>query len=354
MNFYKKSCLILLPIFLASSVQAATVYNDEAKGVSLSVFGRIETGFYNKFSEINESSDEDDAKARVHGEGRLGVMGKSRIASNVYGLAFGEWEVTTQTSDNGKFDTRYAYVGFDFNHYGTLVFGQGDTASYLTVGMTDVFEKWGNEANSYWDFGGRQEGQVMYSYSLLGYSLALSYQTPQRNFAKYTSPETNIERNLDLSYGGAISFAYNWQKGFAKDLAFSIGMDYYDMEKSNINGDRRSFNIGLAYGRLYNGIYVATTFNKTKYTHEHNHTYGHDLVAGYAFENGISFMLGGGYYTYDYRDTLKSYGMVHLGYNFNENMKVYGESRIGIGRLDFPVANQHQHTKYVVNFEYNF
>ena len=101
MNFYKKSCLILLPIFLASSVQAATVYNDEAKGVSLSVFGRIETGFYNKFSEINESSDEDDAKARVHGEGRLGVMGKSRIASNVYGLAFGEWEVTTQTSADG-------------------------------------------------------------------------------------------------------------------------------------------------------------------------------------------------------------------------------------------------------------
>ena len=44
----------------------------------------------------------------------------------------------------------------------------------------------------------------------------------------------------------------------------------------------------------------------------------------------------------------------YLGYNFNENMKVYGESRIGIGRLDFPVANQHQHTKYVVNFEYNF
>ena len=67
-------------------------------------------------------------------------------------------------------------------NYGTIVFGQTETAFYDVVGATDVFNEWGSYGNSYWgyrdaapNFGGRQEGQAVYHVNYGGLTAGLSY-----------------------------------------------------------------------------------------------------------------------------------------------------------------------------------
>lgn len=340
--------LIVATMTMASNALAVSVYKDQENRTSLAIFGRLEAGLYNQFAK-----DENNDKATIEGDARLGISASSELATNVKAIAFGEWSVASQSSENGKFDTRYAYVGVDFNQYGILVFGQGDTAQYLTVGFVDVFEQWGAEANDYWLLGGRQEGQAMYSLSVGNYTLTASWQSPQNNMGHYLDHDSRTQSQLDIKSGQAIGINYNWDRGVLKDMAIAFSYDHYRFEDHPLKG-KHAFNAALSYGHLDQGLYTALLYTRTKFSYEEHHATGLEGVLGYASEQGWAFMLGGGHYGYEFDKSIESYAMSQISYNFNTSLKVYAEAKFGLGKLEYPVAASSQHSKYGINLQYNF
>ncbi len=340
--------LLTLSVWMwAGQASAVNVYHNSESDTDLAIFGRLEAGVY------NQEASEDTEDAAIHGNARLGINAKTKLATNIHALAFVEWEIAAETSQNHKFDTRYAYTGFDFNQYGTLVLGQGDTAQYLTVGTVDVFELWGAEANEYWTLGGRQEGQVMYSAAVGGYTLTASWQSSLKDAGTYLNHDTYEQVDLDIGHGYALALGYNWDEGILNTASFTMGYDTYHFQHNPL-GDRYVYNMAISYGVLNDGFYSALLYSKTKFAKEDHHSTGFDWVGGYRFENGLGFMLGAGHNGYHFDETITSYLMTQLSYNFTENVNVYGEARFGLGRLDFPEPDTKQHTKYAINLQYNF
>lgn len=339
--------LAILSILCVDSAMAVTVYNNEETNTSLAIFGEIDVGAYKK----HEITDDD--KAKIIGRTRIGILGSSEISTNVKALAFAEWEVASSTSQNKKFNARYAYTGFDFTQYGVLVFGQGDTATYQTVGFTDVFENLGSKANAYWTLGGRQEGQLMYVNAVSDYTIALSAQTAFTNAGSAYNHDLGTLEQIDVNWGYAAALSYNWSSGALEDLAFSLGYDYYSLKNENLGG-RHYFDVALSYGHLDDGIYIAGLYNKVKYAGESHHITGWELVGGYTFESGFGFMLGAGYSGYQFDKTCSSYAVGQLTYNFTDTFKIYTEGEFGLGRLDYPEKETHQNSKYSLNLQYKF
>lgn len=337
-------------IFASINAHALVVYEAEDKKNSLSLFGRLEAGVYNQFSKPNP---ENNGKISIEGTARFGITGDYEIVQNIKALGFVEWEVASQTKDDGKFDTRYAFAGFDFSQYGVLVAGQGDTAQYLTVGFVDVFENYGAQATDYWTLGGRQEGQIMYSASVGNYTLTGSYQSHNNQMGEYLNHDYHVIEQLDVDYGFAGALSYNWDEGFLENAAFAVGYSFYAID-SDVVGDKRELNVALSYGFLNEGLYTALNYSRIKYQKEDHHSTGLDLVGGYAFENGIAFMLGYGYLGYEFDDAIESYAVGQLSYNFNDYFRVVAEGKFGVGDVDFPEKNSKQHDKYFVSLIYSF
>ena len=337
-------------MFWAVNAQALVVYESQDKASTMSIFGRLEAGVYNQFAKEQEK---DNGKATIEGGARLGLSGSYSVATNVKAIAFAEWEVASQTKEDGKFDTRYAFVGMDFSHFGVLVVGQGDTAQYITVGFVDVFENFGAEATDYWTLGGRQEGQLMYSASVGNYTLTASFQAPNDNMGTYYDHDVGLKHELNVDYGFAVGINYNWTEGFLKDTAIALSFADYELIDDPI-GDKHEFNAALSYGYLNEGLYTALNYSRISYRHEDHHLTGFDLVGVYAFYCGVGFMLGYGHLGYKFDRSIESYALAQLSYNFNDYLRLVAESKIGVGDIDYPVKPTHQHDKYFVSLLYSF
>src|SRR5574344_2562163 len=340
------SLMLFVVLTMTNNVYAVQVYKDSTSRTNLSVFGRLEGGLYNQFAK-----DDDNDKATIEGNARLGVSASREVTTNIKALGFAEWEVASQSSENGKFDTRYAYVGMDFSQYGILVAGQGDTAQYITVGFTDVFEQWGSEANDYWLLGGRQEGQVMYSLSVGNYTMTASWQSAQKDMGNIKID--NVNEKLDIDNGYAFGLNYNWDRGVLKDTAIAVSYDEYRLDSDKLGG-KHAFNVALSYGHLAEGFYTALLYTRSKFSYLEHHSTGFEGVGGYAFENGVAFMLGAGHYGYEFDKGQESYAVAQLSYMLNDSFKIYTEGKFGLGDLDYPVKDTKQHCKYGINMQYNF
>ncbi|MEE1339337.1 MAG: hypothetical protein UHG91_00970 [Succinivibrionaceae bacterium] len=341
-------------ILLVSSLsaKALTVYKSEDNKTNLAVFGKVEAGVYNQFAK-DEGRRE---KITIEGEGRIGISARSEIVNNFNAIAFAEWDVAAQTKDNGKFDTRYAYTGFDLNQYGALVFGQGDTAQYIAVGFVDVFEHWGAEANDYWLLGGRQESQAMYSVSVGNYTITGSYSLQNKTDNTYFDHDNLTHENfkLNIDRGYALGANYNWTEGFLKDVAIAGTYSWYRLDRVSTTGNKHSFNLALSYGHLGDGLYTALLYTRSKFTDEIHHSTGFDVVGGYGFDNGLGFMLGYGHYGYHFDRHIESYALGQVYYNFTSSLKVSAETKVGVGKLDYPKKDTDQHTKYIISLIYTF
>ncbi len=333
-------CLGVIP-----NAYALNVYDNDSQ--KLDVLGRVEAGVFNK------AAREED-KSAIEGKARLGINAHSKVNEVVSVIAFAEWDVSSATSEGNKFKTRYAYTGFDMSQYGVLVFGQGDTAAYQTVGFTDVFENWGNEANSYWSLGGRQEGQVAYVNAVAGYTWSVSYQTHVHDMGWFYNHDTGDKSNVNVNHGVATSLSYNWQRNSALDgLAFSVAYDYYSLGDKYFS-KKRAFYAGLSYGEQSEGLYLGLNYNRTNISYESHHLTGFDAVAGYKFANGLGFMSGYGYYAYKLNKIDKQYLNLQVSYDFNDYFKVYTEAKFGIGHKDFEVKDRTQSDFFAISAQYNF
>lgn len=304
----KKTLASMLTVGLGmvaiNSVNAAVVYDNG--DTSLDVGGRLQVNLNSV-----EATKED--KAAIEGAARWRVKGESKIVDGLKAIAFAEWQVASETSNNGKFDTRFAYVGVKSSDYGQLVFGQNHTALFNVLTKTDLFVDWGKKGNTYWDLGGRQEGQAVYQYDKNGLLLGASYQSA----------------GLDkVDSGFALSAGYEMGKSFP--IALALGYDQYDIKSSS--DDKQSFAASVSGGTHGEGLYLAGMYQLTAYEDSKDKT-GFELVSSYTFENDLQFILSYQSLEQDNARLVSSF-VGEASYKWNTNFKTYVEAEVGAGDID--------------------
>ncbi|WP_294494956.1 porin [uncultured Ruminobacter sp.] len=284
---------------------AANVYNTD--DTSLVLGGRVQANF----NSVEATADHD--KAALETKARLRVDGSTKIYDGVKAIGFAEWEVGSETSQNGKWNTRFAYTGFKTDNYGTLTFGQDHTGIYYVIDRTDVFTDYGSRGNTYWSYGGRQEGQIKYNYTNGGLVFNATYQSA----------------GLDaVNNGAATSVGYTFDVGLP--LVAALGYDFYDVADST--DDKQSVAAGLSLGTEGDGFYSGLLYQFTDYKDSKNKN-GWEALASYGWESG--WVLYAGYQNLRQGHAiLKSNLIGELQYNFNSNFKVLLETEIGVTDID--------------------
>ncbi|MGL5452878.1 MAG: porin [Aeromonas sp.] len=361
----KKTILaIAIPALFASAANAAVIYDKD--GTTFDVYGRVQANYY---GEANGDS------AELVGSSRLGWKGKVALNNTWSGIARTEWQVAAENSDEhsgkvvdsngkpigtvensgGKFKARHIYVGFDGSQYGSIIFGQTDTAFYDVLEPTDIFNEWGDAGNFY---DGRQEGQIIYANSFGGFKGKLSYQTNDDVAVKVTDmgqsiTETDIYGpNVKRKYGYAAAASYDFDFG----LGFNAGYAYSDLESTvtSATGDKKEWAVGAHYA--INGFYFAGMYTQGDLSYDNyigndkDKGRGYELAASYNVD-AWTFLAG-----YNYKDakygTHTSYQdmvdetLLGVQYNFTPKFKAYTEYKIqGISELD---------DEWTVALQYNF
>ena len=307
----KKTLLaIAIPaLFAASAANAATVY--EKDGQKFDVYGRAQVNYYNDAAS-------DSSGSTVEGSARLGLKGSTAINDTWSAIGRGEWAVAAEDSDNGdkteNFKARHLYAGFDGSQYGTIIAGQTDTAFYAVVAPTDVFNEWGSYGNSYWgyrdgaaNFGGRQEGQVIYTNSFGGFRGGISYRLAEDT------------KNLDKSYAANLGYDFGFGVGV------TVAADQYDSQDGL--ADQSDWGLSASYGTYGEGLYAGAVYTQSDIEQagiENTHK-GYELATVYSLTNGLGF-LGGYNYTEDENDVeLTDEFLLGAMYNFTSNFYGYAE-----------------------------
>lgn len=320
----KKSLLALAVLAVATSATAATVYDKD--GTSLKVGGRVQAIAYNgNFAKAGRDD------STLKNSARFNIAGTTKVNDAVSVFAFSEWEASNG-DDNDDFVTRDQYVGADFGVFGKVQAGKSLNSIYDVQSATDVFEETGalvqGETN-----GDRRSGTFRYIYDNNGFYAAASYQIAQDQI-KVAGEKVDVENGFGFGLGytfdnvvfGPLSIkaAYDYVKcqddsDFIQSLNGVTNHEYIKVPNSNfvVKGAYlgRTFDsfkntaVSVAWGSD-TGLYLAGLFNTYKVTYDNEFddgdyvsnardiVKGFELVAGYGFDNGLSFTIG-----YDVKDT---------------------------------------------------
>jgi len=302
----KKTILaVVIPALFAASANAAVIYDKDGSTVEMT--GRAKANFYN-----DAASDE--SSSTINGDARLGFKAATAITDDIKGIARVEWQVAAQSSEDGKFNVRHAYAGFDAGNFGTIVFGQTETAFYDVVGATDVFNEWGSYGNSYFgyrdgstNFGGRQEGQAVYHVNYGALTAGLSYIS------------ANDSADLDYGYAGALTYAF--------DFGLGIGATAQKFESLSGKADQQDWAIDATWGSYGDGLYLAGLYNQSKQetagVNEKIKSY--ELAALY-FQDNWGLLSGFNYSkNHDTDVELTNEFILGAQYNFTSNFFTYTE-----------------------------
>lgn len=356
-----KKVLAAAVILACGSASAATVYDKD--GTSLALGGRLQANYNSVFSDAEDNSygnrchrsatDADgntyygDCKTGLSGVARLNADARAPIGGGFYAKAFGEWQVAAETSSNGKFDTRYAYVGFGHDTYGSLVFGQLESAMYNVLSVTDVYEEFGfaayhlahGDADSE-----RQEGQIVYNLDTNGFMFNLSYQT-----AGLRGVEGGVAVSAGYTYGETLP------------VSLRLGYDFYELTGKTPD-NVQSFGLGLSLGTAGDGFYGAFGYQMTD-VKDMRHFNSYEVVAGYGFDFGLATMLGYQVNTYDSKVADVSQITLETVYSFNEQLKAIATAKFGVGHVDLAHVDKanviqydraRDHDALSIGLQYNF
>ncbi|MGL5533833.1 MAG: porin [Plesiomonas shigelloides] len=330
----KKTILaIAIPALFASAANATVIYDKD--GTTFDVYGRVQANYY---GEANDNS------AELVGTSRLGWKGKVALNDTWSGLARTEWQVAAENSDknkrkvtvfdkdgneigtatvsdeDGKFQARHIYAGFDGSQYGQFLFGQTDTAYYDVLAVTDIFNEWGSVGNTY---DGRQEGQAIYRGAWNGLMFNASYQTN--------------DDSQEIDNGFALSTGYTFDFG----LGLAAGMERKEFDD---NTEKKDWAVSANYA--INGFYFAGMYNESDVDGAEGN--GFELAATY---NVDAWTLLAGYNYAEVKEAgVKSDAtdetLLGVGYNFTPKLLAYAEYKIqGISDKD---------DEFTVALQYNF
>lgn len=318
----KKTFIALaVPALLAASAaNAANVY--DADGKKMDVYGRAQVNWYNDAASDSSGAD-------LEGYGRIGVRGSVALDDKFSAFARGEWQIDSENSDYGdskeSLKTRHFYVGFDGSELGKVTFGQTDTAFYDVVGVTDIFNEWGSEANGY---KGRQEGQIIYNNTFDGFRVGLSYQSADDTASIAVGSDKNgtTIKVPDLDYGYAANVGYT----FANTIGLNAGYAKDEYKQNGQTASKTDWALSASYGVLGEpGVYLAGLYNESNVEGPNSFDetmQGYELAAMYTLANNWGFLAGYNFAEMkDGGDDVTDEYLLGVQYTFTSNFYTYTE-----------------------------
>ena len=344
----KKSLLALAVVAVATSANAATVYDKD--GSSLAVGGRVQAVVYNgkAASDVGDGIAEHDAG--LVNSARLNIAGSTKINDSVSVFAFSEWNMAdgnkSATGDN--INTREQYVGADYGDFGKILGGKTYDAANAVLAATDVFEDFGARLQGSIN-GDRRTGMFRYVYDNNGIFGSVSYQTA----ADGSSVAGN---NADVEGGFAAAAGYTFDNVVFGPLSFKAGYSYIkgqndfsktigQFENSETFDNFKVISASIAWGSTDNGLYIGALYNTQRAKQRLNWSVpstnssladkvkGYEFVVGYTFDNGIGAFTGYNFVDQKYKVGSINQGTatirrvpVYVNYAINGNFNIWGEA----------------------------
>lgn len=365
----KKSLLALAVAALAatSTASATTVYDKD--GTSLAVYGRVQTVFYS-----DKASDVSGEEASINASGRLGVDLRSQITSGIAAFARAEWEAANGNNVEDKtdgFDARYLWVGLDFGKAGSLKVGKFEPAIKYAISQTDIFDDWGCAGLAGND--DRREGVVQYQWSGFGFDAIASYVFAKDN--EHIDGAYAISEIADMKNTVSLAVGYTSPDVVFGPIAVRAGYEhgeFNDAENTNqakpnvFYDDYDQFAVGISWGSLDLGPYVAAQFQQRAFTTSTNlantatpdyTVTGYEFAAGYSFANGVAVRAGYNAQNYEIDgdvDVDAATIPVYVNWQLNPQFNVWAEARFDANTDDEQLNDNKNFDKIVrTNFAEN-
>ena len=340
----KKSLLALAVVAVATSANAATVYDKD--GTSLAVGGRVQAVVYNGNAAGIAEND-----AGLVNSARLNIAGSTKINDSVSVFAFSEWNMadgnTSGQSWGDSINTREQYVGADYGDFGKILGGKTYDAANAVLAATDVFEDFGARLQGSIN-GDRRTGMFRYVYDNNGIFGSVSYQTA----ADGSSVAGN---NADVEGGFAAAAGYTFDNVVFGPLSFKAGYSYIkgqndfsktivQFENSETFDNFKVISASIAWGSTDNGLYIGALYNTQRAKQRANDFVpsnssnsdkkkGYEFVVGYTFDNGIGAFTGYNFVDQKYKVGSINQGTatirrvpVYVNYAINGNFNIWGEA----------------------------
>ena len=353
----KKSLLALAVVAVAASANAATVY--EKDGTKLYLDGRVQSVLYSgNYSKAGEND------SSIQNSGRFGIGGKTQITDWVAGIGYAQWDVADGSANNDNFRARDQYVGADFGEFGVLQAGKYRDSAYYVENITDHYEDAADNVSGNFN-GQRRNGQITYTYDNYGFHGQLGVQTAQDN-AKVFSDKHNAFgyskfNKYAIDSGFSAALGYTFDDVVFGPLSFRTGYSYIKGQKDgDFTADHglasfdkfKHANVGVQWGNLSSGLFLGALYDYakleglTKVANTANGVLGDnevkvkgfELIGGYAFDNGISFLIG--YESAKYESNSEAILSedfkvkripVFVNYKMNPNFNVWAEAGFNAG-----------------------
>ncbi|WP_318417087.1 porin [Photobacterium leiognathi] len=306
----------ILASLVAGTANAATVYEDDSK--SLSIGGRAEARF--NISDKNKKDDgnafEDKSRARIN------LKGKAKITDDV--TAFGKYEAEISDDKETTITSRYVYAGFD-TQAGAFSYGKQDSAQVMLTDYTDILATFGGDGVDLVDGNkDKRENNFLYAGEFNNFTVA----------ANYIAENNKDEKDSD-SYGIAAQYAFPF--GLSLGAGYVNGQNGPDVDASQYNlavsYEFSNFYAAATYASGENGdtdltgYELATAFKMDKFIAQAAYNFKQFDNAGVKTDDEDYFALEG---IYKFNKNLRTYA----GYKFQQLDGADDELQVGI-RYDF-------------------
>ncbi|WP_318471253.1 porin [Photobacterium leiognathi] len=306
----------ILASLVAGTANAATVYEDDSK--SLSIGGRAEARF--NISDKNKKDDgnafEDKSRARIN------LKGKAKITDDV--TAFGKYEAEISDDKETTITSRYVYAGFD-TQAGAFSYGKQDSAQVMLTDYTDILATFGGDGVDLVDGNkDKRENNFLYAGEFNNFTVA----------ANYIAENNKDEKDSD-SYGIAAQYAFPF--GLSLGAGYVNGQNGPDVDASQYNlavsYEFSNFYAAATYASGENGdtdltgYELATAFKMDKFIAQAAYNFKQLDNAGVKTDDEDYFALEG---IYKFNKNLRTYA----GYKFQQLDGADDELQVGI-RYDF-------------------
>lgn len=222
----------ILASLAAGTVNAATVYQDDDK--SLSIGGRAEARF--NLSDANKGDDGTGNAFKDKSRARINLKGKAKITDQV--TAFGKYEAEISDSSDSTVKSRYVYAGFD-TQAGAFSYGKQDSAQVMLTDYTDILATFGGDGVDLVDGNkDKRENNFLYAGEFNNFTVS----------ANYIAENNDAVKDSD-SYGIAAQYAFPF--GLSLGAGYVSGQDGVDV-------DANQYNLAASYE--FNNFYAAATY----------------------------------------------------------------------------------------------
>lgn len=315
---------IVIPPFLAGTVNAIEVYNKDGNKVDL--YAKVDVRHFVGKTKAGDASSVSFA-----------IKGDTKISDQLTGFGYSEWKTKNSKIESIENENvnKLAYAGLKIANFGSLDYGRNYGILYEVNAWTDVLPLYGADSMSCIDnyMTGRSRNLLTYRntnfFGLVdGLNLAIQYQgkntlsnkTSSSDYLKNNGDGFGLATNYDIGFGLKVGGAYSRSNHNLVNVykaPYKVSGKSAEGWNAAIKYDADNLYLAAMYGETHNTTRIGRLINdKDDTRHNVNKTENIELVAQYLFDelnlkSSIAYLQS------------KGKDLIDLEYSTNQNLKKY-------------------------------